>query len=147
MVPKVAFPFVQWRTEVFEQQPVVVAWLLTLPVKDQERTSLAAAPLVLTIAGVASFPSVHWSIVVVVLDPVVRWLVAVVELDSLVSFCHRAQPPSAYSYFVIERPFQFIWSEAYSVHLLFSLSGFNFQISPSLKFIKQLILDGSLNSS
>ena len=131
MVPKVAFPFVQWQTEVFEQQPVVVAWLLTLPVKDQEQTSLSAAALVLTIAGVASFPTVHWSIVVVVLDPAVRWLVALVELDSsvrwlvalveldslvrllvalveldfLVSFCHRAQPPSAYSYFVIERPF------------------------------------------
>ena len=103
-----AFPFVQWRTEVFEQQPVVVAWLLTLPLKDQEQTSLSAAPLALTIAGVAGFPTVHWSIVVVVLDPVVRSLVvivevdpavrlwiAVAELDSLVSFCHRARPPSA----------------------------------------------------
>ena len=77
---------------------MVVAWLPILPVTGQEQTSLPAAALVLTIAGVASFPTVHWLIAVVVLgpsvrwliatveiDPAVRWLIAIVELDSLVS--------------------------------------------------------------
>ena len=47
---------------------VVVASLLILPVLDQEQTSVSAVALVWMVAGVANFLTVHWSIVIAVLD-------------------------------------------------------------------------------